>query len=74
MQGDVASIIEELVKKLQINTAAATNSQQLIESYIKDVIDSYNEAIEQKNWPETKEQISETAKAIEKLSMFLDAL
>ena len=32
------------------------------------------EAIEQKNWPETKEQISETAKAIEKLSMFLDAL
>ena len=32
------------------------------------------EAIEQKNWPETKEQIIETAKAIEKLSMFLDAL
>ena len=32
------------------------------------------EAIEQKNWPETKEQITETAKAIEKLSMFLDAL
>jgi hypothetical protein len=49
MQGDVASIIEELVKKLQINTAAATNSQQMIESYIEDVIDSYNKAIEQKN-------------------------
>jgi N-acetylated-alpha-linked acidic dipeptidase len=32
------------------------------------------EAIEQKNWPEAKEQIIETAKAIEKLSMFLDAL
>jgi flagellin-specific chaperone FliS len=32
------------------------------------------EAIEQKNWAETKEQITETAKAIEKLSMFLDAL
>ena len=32
------------------------------------------EAIEQKNWAETKEQINETAKAIEKLSVYLDAL
>jgi N-acetylated-alpha-linked acidic dipeptidase len=32
------------------------------------------EAIEQKNWPETKEQIIEVAKAIEKLSSYLDAL
>ncbi len=32
------------------------------------------EAIEQKNWTEAKEQINETAKAIEKLSMFLDGL
>lgn len=37
-------------------------------------IPGVREAIEQKNWPETKEQITETAKAIEKLSMFLDAL
>ncbi len=32
------------------------------------------EAIEQKNWPETKEQISEVAKAIDKLSVYLEAL
>ena len=32
------------------------------------------EAIEQKNWPEAMEQINEVAKAIEKLSSYLDAL
>lgn len=32
------------------------------------------EAIEQKNWAETKEQISEVAKSIDKLSAYLEAL
>ena len=32
------------------------------------------EAIEQKNWAETKEQISEVAKSLDKLSSYLEAL
>jgi hypothetical protein len=48
MQGDIASAIDEMVKKLQVNTAASTDSQQMIEGYVQDVIDAYNDAIAQK--------------------------
>lgn len=48
MQGDIASSINEMVKKLQINTAASTDSQSMIEGYVQDVIDAYNDAIAQK--------------------------
>jgi hypothetical protein len=48
MQGDIASAIDEMVKKLQVNTAASANSQQIIEGYVQDVIDTYNDAIAQK--------------------------
>jgi hypothetical protein len=48
MQGDISSAIDEMVKKLQVNTAASANSQQMIERYVQDVIDTYNDAIAQK--------------------------
>ena len=48
MQGDISSAIDELVKKLQVNTATSANSQQMIEGYVQDVIDTYNDAIAQK--------------------------
>jgi hypothetical protein len=48
MQGDISSTIDELVKKLQVNTATSVNSQQMIEGYVQDVIDTYNDAIAQK--------------------------
>jgi hypothetical protein len=48
MQGDIASAIDEMVKKLQVNTAASANSQQIIEGHVQDVIDTYNDAIAQK--------------------------
>jgi hypothetical protein len=48
MQGDIASAIDEMVKKLQVNTAASANSQQIIEGHVQNVIDTYNDAIAQK--------------------------
>lgn len=70
MQGDIASSIDEMVKKLQVNTAASTNSQQMIEGYVQDVIDSYNDAIAQKKemyrWDSKNESLFGYFKRVQK--------
>ena len=70
MQGDIASAINEMVKKLQVNTAASTNSQYMIEGYVEDVIDAYNDAIEQKKemykWNAKTESLWEYFKRVQK--------
>ena len=70
MQGDIASAINEMVKKLQVNTAASTNSQYMIEGYVQDVIDTYNDAITQKKemyrWDSKTESLWDYFKKVQK--------
>jgi hypothetical protein len=70
MQGDISSAIDEMVKKLQVNTAASANSQQMIERYVQDVIDTYNNAIAQKKeiyrWDSKTESLWDYFKKIQR--------
>jgi hypothetical protein len=75
MQGDIASAINEMVKKLQVDTAASSNSEYLIERYVQDVIDTYGDAIEQKKemyrWDSKSENLFEYFGKLQKNSQKL---
>ncbi len=65
-QGDISSAINELVKKLQVNTAASLTTRSEIERYVGEVLDTYDESIRAKKeayrWDVKRESLSEYLK------------
>ena len=71
-QGDISLAINELVKKLQVNTGASMTTRTEIERYVNEVIDVYGDAIEKRKeayrWDVKKDNISSYLKKIRKNS------
>ena len=69
-QGDISSALNELVKKLQVNTAASLTTRSEIERYVGEVVDSYSDAIEKNNeaynWDVKRESLFGYLKKISK--------